>query len=450
MTAIASHRAAEPFRLAARAWAPDGRSLTFRYAVSGFGDFEERIAFPIQAAEKLDKFSELLDLVHAVLGVSYFKLAPTDTVSAAGLQLSVAGSELVAAIYGHGLNEFRVRNGLPPVSHVPVKGAIEPERAKPSDHGGQRTLVAIGGGKDSAVALEAAKAAGRLVQGVCVNPKPLHRRAAEGAGVPLIAIRRTLDPRLKTATANGGLDGHVPITAVTSILSVLAAIAVGADEVAFANERSADEETAVVSGVAVNHQWSKSTAFEAGLRAALAASGARVRYFSAIRGLSELGVTEIFAGLNAHHGVVSSCNRNFGFEAPDRGAFWCGECSKCAFVSLCLACFLPPEGVRRIFETPPFAKTTMISDYEALTGLTEAKPWECVGARLESAAALHRLARSSVWAEAAVPAALAPRLVETYGEERLETAWRDALTPRRTPYVPEAYVDALQSLRPAG
>ncbi len=383
MTVPSPTSVACPFRLTARNWGPDGATVTFGYEAPGFGEFEERIMFPMQITALKQEFPELTDLAHAVIGVSYFKLAPAQAVSAPARAIPDPVRDLIGAVYGDGLGEFRVRNGLAPIVKVPVESQPAPQRAAMMGRAPRSALVAIGGGKDSAVALEAAKRAGRAVRGVCVNPKPLHRRAAEAAGVPLVAIRRELDPRLKAATAAGGLDGHVPITAVTSILSVLAAIVLGVDEVVFANERSADEETAIVGGVPVNHQWSKSSKFEHGLRAALAASGAPVRYFSAIRGLSELGVTEIFAKLRAHHRVVSSCNRNFGFESPDRGAYWCGECPKCAFVSLCLACFLPPEAVRAIFETPPFAKPFMVANYEALTGLIDDNPWECVGAGLE-------------------------------------------------------------------
>ena len=77
---------------------------------------------------------------------------------------------------------------------------------------------------------------------------------------------RTFSPRLLELNAAGALNGHVPITAIVSLIVVAAGYVYGYDTTLVALERSADEATALVDDVAVNHQWSKSTECELALR----------------------------------------------------------------------------------------------------------------------------------------------------------------------------------------
>ena len=74
-----------------------------------------------------------------------------------------------------------------------------------------------------------------------------------------------MSPRLLELNSAGALNGHVPITAIVSLIVVAAGYVYGYDTTLVALERSADEATSLVGGVAVNHQWSKSTECELGL-----------------------------------------------------------------------------------------------------------------------------------------------------------------------------------------
>jgi len=51
-------------------------------------------------------------------------------------------------------------------------------------------------------------------------------------------------------------------TAIVSLIAVVGSFLYGYDTIAMAVERSASEETVVVGGVPVNHQYSKSLEFE--------------------------------------------------------------------------------------------------------------------------------------------------------------------------------------------
>src|SRR3712207_9037874 len=57
-----------------------------------------------------------------------------------------------------------------------------------------------------------------------VNPTDAQRDVARAAGVPLIGVRRRLDPLLGERTRAGGLNGHVPVTAINSAISTLVAV----------------------------------------------------------------------------------------------------------------------------------------------------------------------------------------------------------------------------------
>src|SRR5690242_18810876 len=110
----------------------------------------------------------------------------------------------------------------------------------------------------------------------------------------------------------------------------MAAVLDGRDAVVMSNEWSASIPTLEVDGRAVNHQYSKSAAFEAAFRTALAGVG-RVSYFSALRPFTELWVAQRFAGLTQYHRTFRSCNRAFHLDESLRLDHWCGRCDKCCF-----------------------------------------------------------------------------------------------------------------------
>ena len=140
-------------------------------------------------------------------------------------------------------------------------------------------MVPVGGGKDSIVLIEALKQAGPPpgleVRLVAINRQPAMQRTADVSGFKLASINRTLSPRLHELNAAGALNGHVPITAIVSLIVVAAGYVHGYDTTLVALERSADEATSLVDDVAVNHQWSKSTECELALRSALRESVSR-------------------------------------------------------------------------------------------------------------------------------------------------------------------------------
>ena len=196
---------------------------------------------------------------------------------------------------------------------------------------------------------------------------------------------------------------------------------------AFANERSAEEPTLHHGGVAINHQYSKSLAFERVLAAALAEAGATAQVISVLRPASELWIGQQLAALPEVWPRFASCNRNFVFAGPAalaEGQRWCRRCAKCVFTALILAPFVTPDQHEGIFGGRVLDDPANLDLARQNVGLTDAKPWDCVGEVRESAAALWKAA-SCGYRDQIVVSSLATELERRFGEAAL-AAWYDA------------------------
>jgi len=180
----------------------------------------------------------------------------------------------------------------------------------------------------------------------------------------------------------GFRNGHVPVTGIISAIAVAAAVRDGRDAVVMSNEWSASSGNTVKDGRSVNHQWSKSLAFEDLFRAALdEALPTPFDYFSWLRPFSELWVADRFAGLGGYHRAFRSCNRAFHIDRTQRLDHWCGRCDKCCFIDLILAPFLDRAELVAVFDgREPLTDRSLIDSFRALLDLSgEIKPFECVG-----------------------------------------------------------------------
>jgi hypothetical protein len=375
---------------------------TLRFHYEGGGRrFVETVALdgPLSAALGDADGQRLVDLLRIVLAPSYFKVWPTETVEIDG---SVDDADLAVAdaLFGAGLAEYYHRNGFDPSTAPVVEAAgrrtaqAPGERPEAAAAAAASTLVPLGGGKDSALTLELLRDEATSFN---VNPTPVIHRLAEIAQRPLLLARRSLDPGLADATRSTGLNGHVPVTAMNAGVALVAAARAGLTDVAVSAERSADQPTLVVDGIAVNHQYSKSHAFERLL--ATKARTAGLTYYSATRELSELAIAGLLVAdpLGRHlAGAAISCNRAFRTEVlrgevPQRR---CLECAKCVFSYLVFAPFLTPAEAAELFG----AEVLDANGPDAVRELWhDEKPFDCVGEREESAAALVLAGRSPAW-----------------------------------------------------
>lgn len=352
-----------------------------------------------------------LDLLHWVAGISYWKAGCPQQLEFAGRQPEAWQADWLTRLYHEGLAEFAWRNGLdrqawPVFPHAEAASVPTSCCELP-----RRSLVPMGGGKDSLVALERLRYRGESPVTVQVGSAELIRRVAHVAGTQHLLIERRLDPQLAELNRTGAWNGHVPITAINAAVLIVLALVVGFDRIVFANERSADEATLHdAQGRPVNHQFSKSLAFETMLRDWIARYiTPDLQLFSLLRRDRELAICREFAGLTRYHEVFSSCNRNFHLDGA-RTRRWCGQCPKCHFVFLALAPFMAPAELEAIFGANLLDQSEQQTGFQALLALDGIKPFECVGEANEARSALAALATDPRWQNFAVVSKLAPLL----------------------------------------
>jgi len=414
-----------------------------------------------------------LRLLHLIAGVSYYKAAVPREIRIESYGIDAQTAALLEDIYVNGLGEFAYRNGLnlhgrisfpvasPPPQPVRPSGialgrssAHEPmahERASspPASGGGgrsvagllpplagegwdggaprlglrQHALVAIGGGKDSLVSIEALRAIGIEQTVSWIGGSQLIKACAERTGLPMLNIGRQLAPELFEFNRHGAYNGHIPVTAINSAILVFAAVLLGVDQVVFSNERSASYGSLITTPdgyttTEVNHQWSKGWSFERAFGdyvqreiAADPGSGPEqaLQYYSLLRPLSELAVARQFAKTDRYDAFFSSCNRNFHLLGERPVSRWCGVCPKCHFVFLALAPFMPKPRLVGIFGRNLLDDAAQTAGYDALLEYQDHKPFECVGEGKESRAAMAALAMRPEWREDVI--------VERFGRE---------------------------------
>jgi hypothetical protein len=411
--------------------------VSLRYALDDVHAFEERFTLPVPATRSAAEpavVEGLLALLHWVVGVSYYKTAlPAQVVCEAGDPPPAAGA-LLQALYSEGLGEFAVVNGLPDLPRPSFPGPARPRTAaqttdRPLDPPPlRRVLVPVGGGKDSAVALEIVRRSGLALELFSVGTAPPIDGTVRASGLPRLQAQRRIDPGLLALNRAGALNGHVPITAIVSCAALLTAALNGFDAVALANERSASAPNTSLAGTPVNHQFSKSARAERLLAAAAAEVPGAPGIFSVLRAASELAIARAFARLPAYHDVFTSCNRIFTIDPARRLTSWCGDCDKCRFVFLILAPFLTPQALERIFGRAMLDDPDQFEGFALLTGTGGHKPFECVGEIEESVAAIRLLAADPRWAGHTVVARLAAEVLPRFAATDADPATVFALS----------------------
>lgn len=351
-------------------------------------------------ATRAQAVEQAVRLLHLITGVSYYKAAVPNEIRIEGYAIDAATAVLMEQVYVHGLGEFAYRNGLS--LHGRVRFPVATQAPAPAAAAGLRehALVAIGGGKDSLVSIEALRGAGVDQTVTWIGGSQLIAACAARTGLPTLNIGRALAPELFEYNRQGAWNGHIPVTAINSAIMVLAALLHGVDQVVFSNERSASYGSMIPGTGEVNHQWSKGWAFESAFGAYVQSHvAADLQYCSLLRPLSELAVARQFARTDHYDAHFSSCNRNFHLLGERPTNRWCGVCPKCHFVFLALAPFMPKPRLVGIFGRNLLDDANQTGGFDALLEYQDHKPFECVGEGQESRAAMAALGDRPEWRE---------------------------------------------------
>ncbi|MCL2417410.1 MAG: hypothetical protein FWD02_05690 [Bacteroidales bacterium] len=371
-------------------------SIEFLFMVDEKIKFQPTISIPARSFYKIDELSDKqINLLAFHIGmielVSYWKATCSPRVVIKPFALSSAQIEWWKKLYFQGLGEFFYVNEI--ATNLSEFMTIEPASdvvlEKQEFNLDEKTIVPIGGGKDSVVTLELLRKSNVEIRPMIINPRGATLNCARVAGFEreqIIEVNRTICPRLLELNTKGFLNGHTPFSAMLAFVSLLTSAITGMKHIALSNESSANEAT--VLGSNVNHQYSKSLEFENDFRDYVRDFISEdFNYFSFLRPFNELKIAEYFSGFPQYHSVFRSCN------VGSKEDIWCCNCAKCLFAYIILSPFIEPEKMIEIFgidlldvgarsacplneggRTPPLQY-----EFNQLIGIEKTKPFECVG-----------------------------------------------------------------------
>ncbi len=464
------------------AWNPEKSAVELRYCLDDGVTFTETLTFPYApplSLEKSGEFDRAMFALHLIGGISYYKTCLPKTIEIRSGSLTGTQAEFWNSVYENGLGEFFFKNDIDfsglirfPSEQVEseklkVESTAENTSHLPLSTFNSRLLVPLGGGKDSIVTAELLRGKADITL-FRMGGHPLIEELAHVSGLPLITIKRALSPELFNLNAQGALNGHVPITAYLSFVTILVALLHEFDGVVLSNERSANVGNVQFRGKEINHQWSKSLEFERAFQDYVRTFiTGDVGYFSLLRPLSELKIAEIFTAHPQYFPCTTSCNTNWKIlgkkdknaeeepgavrnrsAASDSGAAmnrsaatgsWCAKCPKCAFVFALYAAFLPKAQLLEIFGRNLFNDDWLTGLYQELLGEHGHKPFECVGTPEETKAAFLLAHRKGELEDSVIMKMFVNSVLPTI--KKPDALITEALTPVKDHAIPKEFQD---------
>ena len=355
-------------------------NLEFEFELSPELIFRPRSRIIIPQNLPFFKDHQLVDNIVFNIGlielISYWKATCSPTIKIKAGSLTNSQVQWWKKLYYHGLGEFLYLNSLKvsPDELMSIQSVGEIHKLTTADLTDDY-IVPVGGGKDSAVTLELLNSNGFKASPLIMNPRGATIETVTAAGLPtneIIVIERSIDPLLLDLNAKGFLNGHTPFSAMLAFYSLAVAALTGIKNIALSNESSANEAT--IPGTGINHQYSKSFEFEKDFRnyyKEFISPG--INYFSFLRPLSELQIMSLFSDMTKYHSVFKSCN--VGSKINE----WCGSCPKCLFTHIMLSAFKGVDYADKIIGKPMLNEIGNKNHFEELSGISDIKPFECVG-----------------------------------------------------------------------
>ena len=356
-------------------------SMTFHFSLDERYYFHPTLTLPARPFYHWESMSkEQLEVLAFHIGmvevVSYWKIACPKTIVVKPFDLKLCQKKWWRHLYYNGLGEFRYLNGIDcsEKDFLRIDSGTNREMKPVKLPLEEKTLIPVGGGKDSVVTLEMLRNEMPVIP-LIVNPRGATVECVKAAGYTMddvAVVNRTLDPTMLQLNQEGYLNGHTPFSALLAFVSLLIGFGTNSRYIALSNESSANEST--VPGTNINHQYSKSIEFERDFREYVALHlNETIQYFSFLRPLNEMQIASFFSRCEAYHEVFKSCN------AGSKTDSWCGKCPKCLFTWIILSPFLSREKLCAIFGKDLMTDTALRPIFEELNGTSAVKPFECVG-----------------------------------------------------------------------
>lgn len=334
-----------------------------------------------------------------MIGINYWCVFPTNNIKIDAFTLTREQAQFWDALYLNGLGEFFYDmqmdfDNLIAFPYDDTAFASEPARFERP----MRALLLNGAGKDSILSAELLKASGTPFDLFAFEPTPAHKRIAALVSAKTIHVTRRRDLRLEAIMLRYGISSAYPSVSTFTFIATLLAELRGYDSIVFSNERSADIGNLVYRGLAVNHQWCKSSEAEKMINDYIQRFiTPDISTFSLLRKYSELEIVRRFVRYPQYLRYVTSCNNYFWLPRPvqylSRKAYWCNECPKCVFLFACFSAFLPKKEMVGMFGVDLYTRKRLLPFFRRILGIEGFKPLDCVGEPEEMILAMH-LARS--------------------------------------------------------
>ncbi|MBP7497200.1 MAG: hypothetical protein KA792_06025 [Bacteroidales bacterium] len=399
---------------------PQGLQIVFNFNLAGkyiFEPvllFEQRKFFRDYSSDNIAMLESLAFNIGMIELLSYWKTACPKRIIIKCGELTPKQTYFWKKLYFNGLGEFFYTNNIHTdisdfanfeienqkhstfkIQNLTFKNSIENQKHSKfkiqnlTFKNSNAYLVPVGGGKDSIVSIELLKEMGVKAKYMSINADPARNRIFSLLNLnqeDTIEIKRTLSPRLLDLNNAGFLNGHTPFSALIAFVSLMASYLSGFKHIALSNESSANEAT--VPDTNINHQYSKSFEFENDFRSyANEFISADLNYFSLLRPLNELQIAFLFSKQQKYFHSFRSCN------VGSKKDLWCCSCPKCLFTYIILSPFINSNNIINIFGSDLLDKEELLPVFKELTGLSDIKPFECVGTTDEINIALSEIIR---------------------------------------------------------
>ena len=363
---------------------PDGEETEFTETLHWPTSFPSKTIALLDTTAGKETLSAYLKLLHITIGMNYWKLVCTPHIEGAD-GLSQSQQFYFKDLYTFGFGELFYKNKLNFESRIPFHPKEHTRHSSQPIIENPYPLIGIGGGKDSLVALEILRSKNIPHRGLVIETMgntDMISTLFDQLDTEILHVEHTLDTKLfELNRTNKYFNGHVPFSARVAGIGSMSAWLYGHDTFFAANEHSASFGNLPYLGIEINHQWSKSFAFERNFQEYLCESVPNgAWYASLLRPFTEIRIAQLFSQYPQYFHHATSCNKAFTIQKENRSVKpWCCSCPKCAFVFALYAAFIPKQTVLSIFGENLFDKQSLLPLYQELLGKKDTKPFECVG-----------------------------------------------------------------------